>query len=53
MDENGAVKFPREALSRVLENVKKLLADEAEKQEKVAAATGDVEKIIRIMKGFE
>ena len=53
MDENGAVKFPREVLPRVLELVKKLLAGEAVMQEKVAAAAGDVEKIIRIMKGFE
>jgi len=53
MDENGAVKFPREVLLRVLENVKKILANEAEMQAKVAAAAGDVEKIIRIMKGFE
>ena len=53
MDENGAVKFPREVLEKVLENVKELLANEAVTQAKVAAATGDVEKIIRIMKGFE
>ena len=53
MDENGAVKFPREVLPKVLDNVKKLLSGEAEKQRKVTAATGDVEKIIRIMKGFE
>ena len=53
MDENGAVKFPREALPLVLEKVKKLLAHEAETQAKVAAAAGDVERIIRIMKGFE
>ena len=53
MDENGAVKFPREVLSQVLELVKKLLVSEVEKQQRVAAAAGDVEKIIRIMKGFE
>jgi regulator of RNase E activity RraA len=53
MDENGAVKFPRSALPRVLENVQKLLSGEAEKQAKVRAASGDVEKIIRIMHGFE
>ena len=53
MDENGAVKFPREVLPKVLENVKKILANEAQMQAKVAAAAGDVEKIIRIMKGFE
>ncbi|MDR0449704.1 MAG: hypothetical protein LBH26_00380 [Treponema sp.] len=51
MDENGAVKFPREALPKVLDYVTRLLAKEAELQEKVAAAAGDVEKIIRIMKG--
>ncbi|MCL2478451.1 MAG: hypothetical protein FWF22_03055 [Treponema sp.] len=53
MDENGAVKFPRDVLPKVLENVKKLLANEALMQSKVAAAAGDIEKIIRIMKGFE
>jgi regulator of RNase E activity RraA len=53
MDENGAVKFPRNALPQVLELVKKVNAQEAETQKKVAAAAGDVEKIIRIMKGFE
>ena len=53
MDENGAVKFPRDALPQVLELTKKLLSSEVEKQQKVAAAAGDVEKIIRIMKGFE
>ena len=53
MDENGAVKFPRESMPKVLEYVKKLLTDEADKQKRMAAAAGDVEKIIRIMKGFE
>jgi regulator of RNase E activity RraA len=53
MDENGAVKFPREVLPKVLELVKKLLAGEGDMQKKVSAAAGDVEKIIRIMKGFE
>jgi regulator of RNase E activity RraA len=53
MDENGAVKFPREYLAQVEAMVKKLLSGEAEMQRKVAAAAGDVEKIIRIMNGFE
>jgi regulator of RNase E activity RraA len=53
MDENGAVKFPREVLPKVLDYVTKLLAREAELQKKVAAAAEDVEKIIRIMKGLE
>jgi regulator of RNase E activity RraA len=53
MDENGAVKFPREVLPKVLDYVIKLLAQEAELQKKVAAAAGDVERIIRIMKGSE
>lgn len=53
MDENGAVKFPRQVLPQVLEMVKKLISGEAEKQQKVASAAGDVERIIRIMKGFE
>jgi regulator of RNase E activity RraA len=53
MDENGAVKFPREVLPKVLDYVKKLLVGEGEMQRKVAEAAGDVEKIIRIMQGFE
>ena len=53
MDENGAVKFPREVLPKVLEYVKVLFAKETEMQKKLAFAAGDVEKIIRIMKGFE
>jgi regulator of RNase E activity RraA len=53
MDENGAVKFPGEYLAKVLDHVKKLLANEAGQQRKVCEAAGDVEKIIRIMKGFE
>ena len=53
MEENGAVKFPRAVLPQALEMVKKLLSGEAEKQQKVASASGDVERIIRIMKGFE
>ena len=53
MDENGAVKFPLDALPKVLEYTKKLLANEAQMQAKVAAATGDVERVIRIMKVFE
>ena len=53
MDENGAVKFPKENLPQVLELAEKLIAGEVEKQRRVEEATGDVEKIIRIMKGFE
>jgi regulator of RNase E activity RraA len=53
MDETGAVKFPREVLPQVLELGKKLLAAEALMQQKVSDAAGDVEKIIRIMNGFE
>jgi regulator of RNase E activity RraA len=53
MDENGAVKFPREVLPKVLDYVIKLLDKEAGMQKKMAAAAGDVEKIIRIMKGLE
>jgi regulator of RNase E activity RraA len=53
MDETGAVKFPREVLPQVLKLANKLLAAEKEMQQKVAAASGDVEKIVRIMKGFE
>ncbi|MDR1894947.1 MAG: RraA family protein [Spirochaetales bacterium] len=53
MDENGAVKFPRQVLPQVVEKIEKLLAGEADKQRRIADAAGDVEKIIRIMKGFE
>jgi regulator of RNase E activity RraA len=53
MDENGAVKFPREVLPKALDYVRRLLAGEEETQRKVEAASGDVEKIIRIMKGLE
>ena len=53
MDENGAVKFPQQHLPKVLELVEKLLAGEAESQRRVEAAAGNVEEIIRIMKGFE
>ena len=53
MDENGAVKFPQEHLPKVRELAEKLIAGETESQRRVEAATGDVEAIIRIMKGFE
>jgi hypothetical protein len=53
MDENGTVKFPKGFLPQVVENVKKLFVAETDKQSRVAAAAGDVEKIIRIMKGLE
>jgi len=53
MDENGAVKFPREHLPTVLDYVKKLLLGEAGMQKRIESAAGDVERVIRIMKGFE
>jgi 4-hydroxy-4-methyl-2-oxoglutarate aldolase len=52
MDENGAVKFPREYLPKVLELAGRLQEVEITRQAKMAA-TNDVEKIIRIMSGFE
>jgi regulator of RNase E activity RraA len=53
MDKNGAVKFPREILPGVLENVKKLSARETGVKERIEAAAGDVERIIHIMEGLE
>ena len=52
MDENGAVKFPRESLPQVLERAEKLQKVEVSRQTKMAA-TNDVERIIRIMSGQE
>ena len=52
MDENGAVKFPRESLPQVLDLAEKLQAHELSRQQKMAS-TNDVERIIRIMSGLE
>jgi len=52
MDENGAVKFPREYLPQVLDLAEKLQQVEINRQSKMAA-TNDVERVIRIMTGFE
>ena len=52
MDENGAVKFPRENLPDVLERVKKLLDIEKIRMGKLKKTT-TTEQIIRIMSGFE
>jgi len=52
MDENGAVKFPREHLPGVLDRVRKLLDIEKIRIGKLKKTTG-VEQIIKIMSGFE
>ena len=52
MDENGAVKFPREHLPDVLERVKKLLDIEKIRMDKLKKTT-TVEQIVKIMSGFE
>lgn len=52
MDENGAVKFPREYLPQVLDLAERLQQVETSRMLKMAA-TNDVEKVIRIMQGFE
>jgi len=50
MDENGAVKFPREYLPRVLELCRELAAEEQEKQARMAS-TDDPVLAARYMKG--
>jgi len=52
MDENGAVKFPREHLPEVLGRVKKLLEIEKIRMDKLKKTTTN-EQIVRIMSGFE
>jgi len=52
MDENGAVKFPREYLPQVLDLCGKLQEVEVSRQAKMSS-TNDVERVIRIMQGFE
>jgi len=53
MDANGAVKFPREALPQVLDRVRRLRAGEQDAMGRIGAASGDVERVIRVMKGLE
>jgi regulator of RNase E activity RraA len=53
MDENGAVKFPAEELENVYTYAIKLAEVERTRMAKMAAASGDVEKLIRIFNGFE
>ena len=50
MDENGAVKFPREYLRQVLERCRALSAEEAKKMA-MMASTDDPDLIARYMKG--
>ena len=52
MDENGAVKFPRENLPDVLHRVKKLLEIEKIRMDKLKK-TASIEEIVKIMSGFE
>lgn len=51
MDENGAVKFPREMLPYIVDRAKAILAKEAKRQKMMREAS-DVEEIIKVMQGF-
>ncbi|MBQ4474272.1 MAG: RraA family protein [Lachnospiraceae bacterium] len=51
LDENGAVKFPREYLAEVLENCRKLREKE-EKKQAMLRSTDDVELLAKYMKGI-
>jgi len=51
MDENGAVKFPRELLPEIPERARKILDKESRRQ-KLMRQTSDVEEIAKIMQGF-
>jgi len=50
MDENGAVKFPREHLPGVVERLGKLQDAETKRMEKMRGA-GDIEEVIRVFQG--
>ena len=52
MDENGAVKFPRDQLANVYDRACKLRKIEERRLSRLAA-TNDVEELARIMDGFE
>jgi regulator of RNase E activity RraA len=49
LDENGAVKFPREYLGAIIERAEKLMEAEARMQAAIGK-TSDVEEVIRLMK---
>ena len=51
LDENGAVKFPREYLEEVLKRVKRFSAIEARRQELLAKAQNGAE-VDKIMSGM-
>ncbi|MDR1732656.1 MAG: hypothetical protein LBR61_11245 [Synergistaceae bacterium] len=51
MDENGAVKFPSDRLAEVVENGRKMILDEGERQKKILDAES-VEEVIRIFQGY-
>ena len=52
MDENGAVKFPREYLADVVENCKKIIAKEEKMQDALRRTGGDLEKIKMVFAGI-
>ena len=52
MDENGAVKFPREYLAEVVENCKKIIAKEQKMQAALRRTGGDLEKIKMVFAGI-
>ena len=51
MDENGAVKFPKDKLDKVLELSEYLQQLESKRQKRMRE-TSDVEELIRIMQGI-
>ena len=52
MDENGAVKFPREYLGEVLIRAKRILEKEAKMQIALQKSGGDVKKVKKIFSGI-
>jgi hypothetical protein len=50
MDENGAVKFPRQYLRQVLENCKKV-SEAEDKKMRMLASTSDVALLKKYMQG--
>ena len=49
MDENGAVKFPREYLEEVVIRAKRVVAKEAKMQDALRRTGGDLEKIKMVL----
>ena len=52
MDENGAVKFPREYLEEVVIRAKRVVAKEAKMQDALRRTGGDLEKIKMVFNGI-